>query len=324
MWAASPNTVDTFFSGFVAGPGRRPPSPGPPKATSLAARRSTSASRRGCSCRRDVPDPPPGNLQQPCSGSGARPQRPHHLCTAQEPARCVAPPRAPPFGKLHARWPPVPVAEGSVQVIANRLPANCGGQRGASRCRKETAITIPAASNSGTRLRVSNEATLGQRGGPPWRSLRPTCRARPTTSCTAKASTSTSDVAVNLSPGHPRRQDRSGQPWMALKPMEIPAGSSTWRRARRSSGKGMPRLAIRARGNHLITIKVQLPTKSAAMNGGCSNNWPDHHPAGASHKRRPVRRPVFGLGNSLASGTEWRWTPRGWMKGGRSSSPKDS
>ena len=190
-----------------------------------------------------------------------------------------------PFGSF-TQVAPCPSCEGSGQVIANPC-GDCGGQ-GVQQVRKKLRITIPAGVDSGTRLRVSSEGNAGQRGGPPG-DLYVYLSVQAHDKLHREGIHIHSDVAVNYLQailGDKIEVDTVDGP----ETMEIPAGSQPGA-VLTLSGKGVPRLGNPvARGNHLITIKVQLPTKVSSHERELLEQLAGHH----SDKGHPHKSGLFG------------------------------
>lgn len=98
-----------------------------------------------------------------CSGSGAKPGTRPRTCSTCSGAGQVRRATRTPFGSF-TQVSACPTCNGSGQVIEDRCET-CGGN-GQNQVTKKLKITIPAGVDTGTRLRVSNEGDTGQRGGP--------------------------------------------------------------------------------------------------------------------------------------------------------------
>ncbi|MCT0224267.1 molecular chaperone DnaJ [Synechococcus sp. CS-1328] len=207
-----------------------------------------------------------------CSGSGAKAGSGPTTCGTCGGAGQVRRATRTPFGSF-TQVAPCPNCEGSGQVIADPCNA-CGGQ-GLQQVRKKLRINIPAGVDSGTRLRVASEGNAGQRGGP------------------------AGDLYVFLTvQPHPqlRREGLNIQSQATLSylqailgdtievetvdgttELEIPAGTQPGA-VLTLQGKGVPKLGNPvARGNHLFTVKVQLPTKLSGEERELLEELAGHH-----------------------------------------------
>jgi len=242
---------------------------------------------KGCiGQERDVADSPLETAAT-CSGSGARRQRPP-VAPRRMPARCVAPTRTP-SGSFSPRCP-CPVAKAAAQVIANLL-RRCGGQGVSVRKTCDT-IQRRRFRHPACVLAVEGNAASGVAPS----DLTSTCRCRPQTSCTAKAPQSTPTWG-ELSPGI--LGDRSKwTPWIGPENPWRFRRSVNWR-CSRSAAKGCRAGQSGRRANHLITIKVQLPTTVAAIDGSLlETTGPVHHcRQGALPTRAGLSEALFGLWN---------------------------
>ncbi len=207
-----------------------------------------------------------------CNGSGAKAGSGPTTCGTCGGAGQVRRATRTPFGSF-TQVAPCPTCDGTGQVIADPCSA-CGGQ-GLQQVRKKLRINIPAGVDSGTRLRVANEGNAGQRGGPP------------------------GDLYVFLSvQAHPqlRRDGVNIQSEVTLsylqailgdtievetvdghEPLQIPAGTQPGA-VLTLQNKGVPRLGNPvARGHHLFTVKVQLPTKLSGEERELLEELAGHH-----------------------------------------------
>ena len=261
---------ETFFSGFggaAAGPRRR----GPRQGDDLRLDLSISFQEAIFGVEKEVQI---RHLETcgTCSGSGARSGSGPTSCGTCGGAGQVRRATRTPFGNF-TQVAPCPSCEGSGQVIADPCPA-CDGL-GLQQVPKKLRINIPGGVDSGTRLRVASEGNAGQRGGP------------------------TGDLYVFLtvkSHQHLRRDGLTIQSEVPLnylqailgdtievetvdgmEPLEIPAGTQP-DAVITLKGKGVPRLGNPvARGNHQVTVKVQLPTKLSGEERELLEQLAGHH-----------------------------------------------
>ncbi|HEY9699848.1 MAG TPA: molecular chaperone DnaJ [Trichocoleus sp.] len=98
-----------------------------------------------------------------CSGAGAKPGTQARMCSTCNGAGQVRRATRTPFGSF-TQVSVCPTCNGNGQVIEDKCD-NCGGS-GQKQEAKKLKITIPPGVDNGTRLRVSSEGDSGQRGGP--------------------------------------------------------------------------------------------------------------------------------------------------------------
>jgi molecular chaperone DnaJ len=222
-----------------------------------------------------------------CSGSGAKSGSGPTGCGTCGGAGQVRRATRTPFGSF-TQVAPCPTCEGSGQVIADPCNA-CGGQ-GVQQVRKKLRINIPAGVDSGTRLRVANEGNAGQRGGPPG-DLYVFLTVQSHPQLRRDGINIHSEVVVNYLQAilgdtiEVETVDGAEQ-------LEIPAGTQPGA-VLTLTGKGVPKLGNPvARGNHLIAIKVQLPTKLNREEKELLEQLAGHHTA-KGHKH-PHKSGLFG------------------------------
>lgn len=191
-----------------------------------------------------------------CSGSGAKPGTRPRTCSTCNGSGQVRRATRTPFGSF-TQVSVCPTCDGSGQVIEDKCE-DCGGS-GQKQVKKKLKINVPAGVDSGTRLRVSGEGDTGQRGGP------------------------AGDLYVYLFVNEDPEFKRDGINILSeLKisylqailgcqlevatvdgPAEIviPPGTQP-STVLTLEGRGVPRLGNPvARGDHLITVEVDIPTK---------------------------------------------------------------
>jgi molecular chaperone DnaJ len=191
-----------------------------------------------------------------CSGSGAKPGTRPRTCGTCSGTGQVRRATRTPFGSF-TQVSTCPTCNGSGQTIEDKCE-NCNGL-GLNQVTKKLKITIPAGVDSGTRLRVSNEGDAGMRGGP------------------------SGDLYVYLFVQADNEFEREGINILSeikisylqailgdkiaintvdgKKPLTIPSGTQS-DTVLTLEGLGVPKLGNPvARGDHLIRIKIDIPTK---------------------------------------------------------------
>jgi molecular chaperone DnaJ len=264
---------ETFFSGFgggmggPAGPRRRGPRQGDDLRLdlSISFQEAISGQEREVQIR---------HLEtcSTCDGSGAKAGSGPVSCTTCGGVGQVRRATRTPFGSF-TQVAPCPSCEGAGQVIADPCSA-CGGQ-GLQQVRKKLRINIPAGVDTGTRLRVAGEGNAGQRGGPAG-DLYVFLTVQPHPQLRREGTTIHSEITLNYLQailGDTIEVDTvDGQ-----RQLEIPAGTQPGA-VLTLQGMGVPRLGNPvARGNHLFTVKVQLPTKLSAEERELLEGLAGHH-----------------------------------------------
>ena len=187
-----------------------------------------------------------------CDGSGAEPgtgERECNLCNG--------------MGKVRAKQGffvverPCPTCHGRGAVIEKP----CGECRGEGRVdRPQTlAIDIPAGVDTGTRIRLSGKGEAGPRGAPPG-DLYIFVHVKPHAVYQREGTTLATRIPVSFTTaalgGSIDIPDLSG----ATNTLDIPAGIQSGRQLR-VRGAGMPVLQGRGRGDMVVEIAVETPTK---------------------------------------------------------------
>ncbi|MFM7602324.1 MAG: molecular chaperone DnaJ [Pseudanabaena sp.] len=191
-----------------------------------------------------------------CSGTGAKPGTRPRTCGTCSGTGQVRRATRTPFGSF-TQVSTCPTCNGTGQTIEDKCES-CNGL-GLNQVTKKLKITIPAGVDSGTRLRVSSEGDAGQRGGP------------------------SGDLYVYLFVQADNEFEREGINVLSeikisylqailgdkiavntvdgKKPLTIPAGTQP-DTVLTLEGLGVPKLGNPvARGDHLIRIKIDIPTK---------------------------------------------------------------
>jgi molecular chaperone DnaJ len=151
---------------------------------------------------------------------------------------------------------PCDACGGAGEVVRERCPS-CRGQ-GRVESQQTLTVKIPAGVESGTRLRLSGEGEAGIEGGPPG-DLYVDVAVRPDPFFTRDGPDLHCQVPVQFV------QAALGAeidvPTLEGKvTMRIPEGTQSGR-VLRLAGKGLPALGMRARGDLLVQIFVEVPTK---------------------------------------------------------------
>ena len=194
-----------------------------------------------------------------CAGSGAKPGTRPRTCTTCSGAGQVRRATRTPFG-IFNQVSTCPTCSGSGEVVEDRCET-CGGS-GQKQTNKKLKITVPAGVENGTRLRVSGEGDAGKRNGP------------------------AGDLYVYLVVSEESKFRREGidihsdlnvsylQAILGCElevetvdgkvAMQVPAGTQP-NTVLSLEGRGVPRLGNPvSRGKHLITVKVDIPTRVKA------------------------------------------------------------
>ena len=222
-----------------------------------------------------------------CSGSGAKAGSGPSTCGTCAGAGQVRRATRTPFGSF-TQVVVCPTCDGTGQVIADPCSA-CGGQ-GLQQVRKKLRINIPAGVDSGTRLRVANEGNAGPRGGSPG-DLYVFLNVQAHPQLRRDGVTIHSEVMLNylqaILGDTIELESVDGH-----EQLTIPAGTQPGT-VLTLQGKGVPRLGNPvARGNHEVTVKVQLPTKLSGDERQLLEQLAGHHTS--KGQRRHHKSGLFG------------------------------
>ena len=194
-------------------------------------------------------------LCEPCAGSGAKPGTSARAC-----GMCGG------RGQVRARQgffvveQTCPSCRGVGETIADPCPS-CRGE-GRVEKRKTLTVNIPAGVDEGTRIRLAGEGEAGIRGGPPGdlyifvHLARHPIFQRDGTTLFARCPVSFTTAALGGCievPGLDRKKHE----------IRIPAGIQSGKQLRQR-GAGMPVLNGRGRGDMVIEIQVETPTRLSA------------------------------------------------------------
>ena len=209
-----------------------------------------------------------------CRGSGAKSGSGPSNCTTCGGAGQVRRATRTPFGSF-TQVAECPTCSGSGQVISN--PCNsCSGQ-GVKQVRKKLRINIPAGVDTGTRLRVSGEGNAGPRGGPSG-DLYVFLKVKTHPKLKRDGLTINSEIKVSYLQailGDLIEVETVDGPTE----LQIPIGTQP-NAILILENKGIPKLGNPvARGNHSITVNVQLPTNFTAEEKDLLEKLATHHSA---------------------------------------------
>jgi molecular chaperone DnaJ len=191
-----------------------------------------------------------------CSGSGAKPGTRPSTCGTCSGSGQVRRATRTPFGSF-TQVAACPTCGGTGEVIEDRCEV-CGGS-GQTQETKKLKITVPAGVDNGTRLRVSGEGDAGMRGGPAG-DLYVYLFVSEDTAFKRDGIHILSDLRVSYLQailGCKLQVETVDGPME----LEIPAGTQP-NTVLTLEGRGVPKLGNPvSRGNHLITIQVDIPTR---------------------------------------------------------------
>ncbi|QIZ69977.1 molecular chaperone DnaJ [Oxynema aestuarii] len=154
---------ESFFTGFAGGGGQRRSRGGPTRGDDLRLDLKLDFREAIFGGEKEIRI---GHLEtcNTCGGTGAKPGTRPQSCSTCNGAGQVRRATRTPFGSF-TQVSVCPTCNGTGQVIEEKCDT-CGGQ-GQKQETKKLKITVPAGVDNGTRLRVSSEGDAGQRGGPP-------------------------------------------------------------------------------------------------------------------------------------------------------------
>jgi len=194
-----------------------------------------------------------------CNGTGAKPGTKPKTCPTCGGSGQVRRATRTPFGSF-TQVSACPTCNGTGQVIEEKCQT-CGGS-GNKQVTKKLKITIPAGVDNGTRLRVSGEGDAGGRGGPPgdlyvylFVNENPDFR-RDGINVLSELKISYLEAILGS-----RREIKTVD---GTSELVIPAGTQP-NTVLTLENSGVPRLGNPvSRGNHLITVLVEIPTRIGA------------------------------------------------------------
>lgn len=191
-----------------------------------------------------------------CTGTGAKPGTRPQTCSTCGGSGQVRRATRTPFGSF-TQVSVCPNCNGTGQMIEDKC-STCGG-RGLNEVTKKLKINVPAGVDNGTRLRVASEGDAGKRGGPPgdlyvFLSVAPDAKFRRdgiNILSEVKISYLQAILGFNF-----EVETVDGPTKLTIPPGTQPGTVLTL------ESKGVPRLGNPvSRGDHLITVGVEIPTK---------------------------------------------------------------
>ncbi len=193
---------------------------------------------------------------QVCNGSGAKPGTKRKICSTCNGTGQVRRATRTPFGSF-AQVSTCPTCNGEGEVIEEKCEA-CGGA-GRKQVSKKLKITIPPGVDNGTRLRVSREGDAGARGGTPG-DLYVYLFVNEDQEFEREGNNILSEATISYLQAilgcHLPVNTVDGEAELTIPPGTQPDTVLTL------ENQGVPRLGNPvSRGDHLITIKVAIPTR---------------------------------------------------------------
>ncbi len=191
-----------------------------------------------------------------CAGSGAKPGTKPRTCTTCSGNGQVRRATRTPFGSF-TQVATCPTCNGTGQMIEDKCET-CSGS-GLNQVTKKLKITVPPGVDSGTRLRVTGEGDAGQKGGPSG-DLYVYLFVQPDQEFEREGINILSEIKVSYLQAI--LGDKINVNTVdGKKPLTIPAGIQP-DTILTLEGLGVPKLGNPvARGDHMIKIKVDIPTK---------------------------------------------------------------
>ena len=189
-----------------------------------------------------------------CSGSGAKPGTQPTDCS-----QCGGRGEVSYQQGFFAITRPCPQCEGTGQII----PTPCTECRGTGKVQKRSqiAVKIPAGVDTGQRLKLSDEGEAGERGGPPG-DLYVVINILEHDFFRREEFDVICDVPITF--GQAALGTELEVPTLEGKvQMKIPAGTQS-HKVFRLKGKGLPRLGSYGRGDQLVRVTVETPTRLTA------------------------------------------------------------
>ncbi len=190
-----------------------------------------------------------------CKGSGAKPGTSPKTCTACRGTGQVSRTQSTPFGRFMTTST-CGTCRGQGQIIDSPCTA-CHGS-GTVQRRRRIEVKIPPGVDTGSRLRVHGEGEAGEKGGHPG-DLYVEINVRPHSIFTRHDGDIMLEAAISFTQA--ALGDEITVPTLDGKiKMKIPPGTQNGQMFR-LRGKGIPSLHISGKGDQLVKIKVEVPTK---------------------------------------------------------------
>jgi len=190
-----------------------------------------------------------------CNGSGAKPGTSPRTCPSCRGSGQVSRTQSTPFGRFMTTST-CGTCRGSGKIIDSPCTA-CHGS-GTVQRRRKLEVKIPPGVDTGSRLRVPGEGEAGEKGGRPG-DLYVEINVRPHNIFTRHENDILLEAAISFTQA--ALGDEIIVPTMDGKlKMKIPSGTQNGQ-VFRLRGKGMPSLHISGKGDELVKIKVEVPTK---------------------------------------------------------------
>ncbi len=239
---------DTFFSG---GGGRRE---GPRRGSDMLYELAIEFEEAASGKKVDLEFPRTETCDV-CSGSGAKPGTSPKTCPACRGTGQVSRTQNTPFGRFMTTS-----ACGTCRGAGNVIDAPCTTCHGSGTVQKnrKLEVKIPPGVDSGSRLRVSSEGEAGQKGGPPG-DLYVELYVKPHKIFTRHENDVVMEATISFTQA--ALGDEILVPTLDGKAsMKIPSGTQNGQ-VFRLRGKGFPSLHMSGKGDELVKIKVEVPTK---------------------------------------------------------------
>ncbi|VVB96647.1 Chaperone protein DnaJ [uncultured archaeon] len=190
-----------------------------------------------------------------CNGTGAKPGTSPKTCPSCRGTGQVSRTQNTPFGRFMTTST-CGTCRGNGQIIDSPC-ASCHGS-GTVQRRRKLEVKIPAGVDTGSRLRVTGEGEAGEKGGPPG-DLYVQIYVKPHSIFTRHENDIIMETAISFTQA--ALGDEIIVPTLDGKAkMKIPAGTQNGE-IFRLRGKGFPSLHISGKGDELVKIKVEVPTK---------------------------------------------------------------
>ncbi len=190
-----------------------------------------------------------------CNGTGAKPGTSPKTCPSCRGTGQVSRTQNTPFGRFMTTST-CGTCRGNGQIIDSPC-TSCHGS-GTVQRRRKLEVKIPAGVDTGSRLRVGGEGEAGEKGGPPG-DLYVEIYVKPHSIFTRHENDIIMETSISFTQA--ALGDEIIVPTLDGKAkMKIPAGTQNGETFR-LRGKGFPSLHISGKGDELVKIKVEVPTK---------------------------------------------------------------